>query len=254
MIQDVSPYVQAFVSLKECVESTEEPDNCHPVIYDVRRPHSEHIRWYNRHKTSEVSVVVPNAEVGIVERRGTVLLRWGDLNSNASEVSNKVSVTYRYYERVRYVLPLPFGQDGWDIQLTTAMQHSQLSSSQSVSIQTTPPIFYCYHLYGCSTDFSNLHREWRLFQQYNLHKFCKMESGRLSHYPQIHQQLRVADNMTLCEQLADPEQFWNEAEVVRPVIYSSSHLHILMVLGTCGRLCMMSLLYPISWIIQTYFW
>ena len=73
------------------------------VLSEKRAPRNEHIRRYNLPQGSEVAVVIPGDDVGnldiVIQKRGGGLKR--------------ISTLHRLYDPLHYVIPFPYGTEGW---------------------------------------------------------------------------------------------------------------------------------------------
>lgn len=191
------------------------------VIDEDQRPASEHIRQYNSPSCSEAATIIFRADGGIVGRRDILLKRRGTVNCNGNEVLDTIQIAHRSYDSLTFKLLLTFDEYGWHIQMTSSAPKTSQAASSSARRsgrrfrQNISTMFYCYRLYTRPEQFSTFHRCCRLFQQYLVDQFCKVECETLSFLRQIQQKLRVADYTSLCEQLEDLESIENDAEVVR---------------------------------------
>ncbi|CDF37673.1 unnamed protein product [Chondrus crispus] len=211
MLHECNPYVQTFLCMREWAQS---PHNNCPATYQMvihadRRPSHEHVRRYNGPEVSEVAALIPGNEDGEIGRRDIVVRRRGTLNSNGNEVLDPISVSHRAYDPLSYVLLFPNGRDGWYPEL----RFSSVQDGRRTKI--TPMMYYGWHLFERAGDFSTILHAARLFQQYLVDQFCKVEAERLSYLRHNQTQLRAADYTSLRDSLGDSGRAEDEADAVR---------------------------------------
>jgi len=185
------------------------PEEYRMVIHADRRPSSEHARRYNGPSASEVAALIPGSEDGEVGRRDIVLRRRGQVNSNGNEVLDSVNIGHRSYDPLSYVLINPYGRDGWHMELRISEETSGRRNKLS------PLMFYAYQLFPRTNEYSLLLRAERLFQQYVVDQFCKVESERLSFIRHNQSKLRAEDYTTLRDLLGDSGMLEDEHDMVR---------------------------------------
>ncbi|CDF33021.1 unnamed protein product [Chondrus crispus] len=178
MLHECNPYVQTFLCMREWAQSPQNncPATYQMVIHADRRPSHEHVRRYNGPEASEVAALIPGNEDGQIGRRDIVVRRRGTLNSNGNEVLDPISVSHRAYDPLSYVLLFPNGRDGW---------------------------------------YPELRFSTRLFQQYLVDQFCKVEAEWLSYLRHNQTQLGAADYTSLRDSLGDSRRAEDEADAVR---------------------------------------
>ena len=93
-----------------------------------------------------------------------------------------INETHPKYDSLHYVLLLPYGQDGWTLDISTNDKHPS---------KVSPMQFYAYHLMQ-RANFNLLHRSGRLFHQYIVDQYAKIEQERLN-YCVFHQNELRAD-------------------------------------------------------------
>ena len=129
-------------------------------------PETRANRTENLPTVNEVAVLIPDSQgqsillltIGrdiILQRRGGTLQR--------------ISETHPSYDALQYPLLFPNGEDGWSINLH---EHSKITIQQWV----------CYYMQirMFNKETSLIHRGGRLFQQYLVDSFAKMEQDRLN--------------------------------------------------------------------------
>ena len=94
-----------------------------------------------------------------------------------------------------YPLLFPRGDPGWHCGLTHVEQYSTVKRNRVTMLQ-----FYTYRL-AIRKDFNPIHHSKKLFQQYLVDAYVKVESQRLDYIWRNQQQLRVEKYQGLMDQL-----------------------------------------------------
>ena len=148
---------EMFKIAKEIFEQEDGPTNVKIVINETKRPSGEHSRRYNRPLSDEIAVLMPN---DVTNNRDIVLhYRDGSLQH--------ISELHRSYDPLQYPLLFPQDTDGWHINL-------KLRNGRKL----TAMVYYCYHIM-VRQNVSVLLRAKRLFQQYLVDAYCKIETEQL---------------------------------------------------------------------------
>ncbi|CDF38585.1 ATP dependant DNA helicase [Chondrus crispus] len=124
-------------------------------------------------------------------------------------VLDPISVSHRAYDPLSYVLLFPNGRDGWYPELRFS------SDDDGRYTKITPMMYYGWHLFERAGEFSTILHAARLFQQYLVDQFCKVEAERLSYLRHNQTQLRAADYTSLRDSLGDSGRAEDEADAVR---------------------------------------
>ncbi|CDF36188.1 ATP dependant DNA helicase PIF1 [Chondrus crispus] len=127
----------------------------------------------------------------------------------------------RYNDALSYVLLFPNGRDGWYLELRFS------SEDDGRRTKITPMMFYGWHLFERAGEFIMILHAARLFQQYLVDQFCKVEAERLSNLRQNQTKLRGADYISLRDSLGDSGRAEDEADAVRAgrlFILPSTHI------------------------------
>ena len=157
LLHESHHYVEIFKVAKEIFEQEAVPTNVKVVINEAKRPSGEHSRRYNRPLSDEVGVLMPN---DATNNRDIVLhYRDGGLK--------RISELHRSYDPLQYPLLFPNGTDGWHVNL-------KLQNGRKL----TAMVYYRYHIM-IRQNVSVLLRAKRLFQQYLVDAYCKIETERL---------------------------------------------------------------------------
>ena len=150
-------YVEIFKLAKEVFEQQDSPTNIKIVINENKRPSGEHSRRYNSPVSDEIAVLMPNDNMS---NRDVVLhYRDGGLRH--------ISELHRSYDPLQYPLLFPHGTDGWHVNL-------KLQNGKKL----TALVYYRYHIM-VRQNVSVLLRAKRLFQQFLVDAYCKIETERL---------------------------------------------------------------------------
>ncbi|CDF37017.1 ATP dependant DNA helicase [Chondrus crispus] len=124
-------------------------------------------------------------------------------------VLDPISVSHRAYDPLSYVLLFPNGRDGWYPELRFS------SHDDGRRTKITPMMYYGWNLFERSGEFSTILHAARLFQQYLVDQFCKVEAKWLSYLRHNQTQLRAADYTSLRDSLGDSGRAEDEADAVR---------------------------------------
>ena len=150
-------YVEVFKLAKEIFEQQESPTNVKIVINENKRPSGEHSRRFNSPVSDEIAVLMPNDNMS---NRDVVLhYRDGGLW--------RISELHRSYDPLQYPLLFLHGTDGWHVNL-------KLQNGKKL----TAMVYYRYHIM-VRQNVSVLLRAKRLFQQFLVDAYCKIETERL---------------------------------------------------------------------------
>ena len=145
------------------------PSNYSLVIHDEQRNPNIHAGRLNAPRSDEVAVVM---STNFDCRRQIVL---HPRNTGTSSAFSNICETHRSYDPLQYPLLFPFGQDGYHFGLKKCNPLTGLETSQKM----TATELYAYRLMFKENDLNILFRAKRLFQQYIVDMFCKIESERL---------------------------------------------------------------------------
>ena len=157
LLVDDNHYVEVFKLAKEVFEQQDSPSNIKIVINENKRPSGEHSRRYNSPVSDEIAVLMPNDNVN---NRDVVLhYRDGGLL--------RISELHRSYDPLQYPSIFPHGTDGWHVNL-------RLQNGKKL----TALVYYRYHIM-VRQNISALLRAKRLFQQFLVDAYCKIETERL---------------------------------------------------------------------------
>ena len=125
MLHQENQYVQNLQTAQELLRDNDSNQALKVVIYEEKRPRTEHARRFNRPVSDEIGILMPNAPTN---NRDIVLhYRNGHLD--------QVSELHRAYDALQYPLLFPYGTDGYHIYL-------RRSSGKKVSQMD----YYSFHI------------------------------------------------------------------------------------------------------------
>ena len=168
MFHHENQYVRHFKTARELFLSNATSEGWKVVIYEEKRPRTEHARRFNRPTSDEIGILMPNEPTN---NRDIVLhYRGGQLD--------RVSELHRAYDALQYPLLFPYGTDGYHI-------YMRRSNGKKVSQMD----YYSFHIMICPNNY--LLKAQRLFQQFLVDSYCKIETERLLFIKREQKQLRA---------------------------------------------------------------
>lgn len=189
MLHENNQYVREIKTAKEVIDQHSEPTSTKKiVIREDRRPQGEHARRYNAPTSHEVAVLMENEPT----EHSDIVLRTHD------GALKRISEIHHSYDALQYPLILPFGTNGYNIYME-AENGRKITALQ----------FYTFHFmdHGC-TNYLLLGR--RLYQQYLVDMYCKIETERLQWFKREQKTLRADSYTSLRDSLlasdGDPRQ------------------------------------------------
>ncbi|XP_049317012.1 uncharacterized protein LOC125779785 [Bactrocera dorsalis] len=143
------------------------PTDDHSIITQAdKRPTGTHERQYNAPTVSEISVVVVGENL---QSRDIVIKR---RNQNALK---RISETHRSYDAMQYPLMFCRGEDGYHLGYKMINPVNGVETNKKVSSMK----FYAYRMMIRQNYDNHLLRYGRLFQQYAVDMYVKVETERL---------------------------------------------------------------------------
>jgi hypothetical protein len=216
MMHTVNPFVAHFKMMKEVAQSIRRErnanndgsnDNGIDILDNVklvfRAEGAPDKRRYNRPTTStDVGAVIVGGEGdvdnAIASKRDIVVHMKG--NNRLSHISE----LNQFYDPLHYVLIHPYGDAGWNIKAMTSHDLTELNLDNNVMIaaaitnssnrqpsKVTPMQFYSFRMMFRPQTGNLLHLCGKLFHQYAVDMFCKMETERLFHQFKRSEDMRV---------------------------------------------------------------
>jgi hypothetical protein len=178
-----NPYVQAFMLMKDVADAEAEQARVErresrPVRMVFEQNPGDDQRRYNAATTNEVAVVYVGDDSYIPgERLFVVHERTGALRN--------ISHLDKLCDPLTYPLLFPNGEEGWH----PAMERQNVNSSRRTRI--TQKQFYAFMIFTRELIFNPLHHAGKLFQQYLVDSWIKIEMNRLNFIRQNQAQLRL---------------------------------------------------------------
>lgn len=161
MLDECNPYIRNFCRVRDLIQMNV-PDEIFMVIHADRTRDS---RRYNAPSTSEVAAIMfgDGHELHASNRDIVLRLHNGGLQ--------RISEIHPSYDPLHYVLLFPQGDDGWhiDVPLAGSEKRERVTTMQ----------FYSYRLQIREGDW--LHNAGRLYQQYIVDQYTKIEQTRLNY-------------------------------------------------------------------------
>ncbi|KAG2194274.1 hypothetical protein INT47_009684 [Mucor saturninus] len=168
VLMDINPFVSLFRTMDQV--SRQNPNIQDLTLRLVAEGPQDH-RRYNAPTAEEVAVLIMNNEPGT--SRDIVL-------HTQTNFHQKIDEYHRSYDALHYVLLFPFGEDGWTINSKSlAGNNMTVMQWYSGRLMYRPNSHHHLHLFG------------RLFQQYIVDMYAKLEHNRLNYIMSNQDRLRV---------------------------------------------------------------
>ena len=212
MLRRENLYIQDFITTSEI--PPDQLGSARMVLNTSARPIDGHSRVYNTNLI-EVAVLM-NENHGprdiILNQRGGGL--------------QKISDTHRFFDALQFVLLHPLAHDGWYLNLFHVSPGEQTREGSPVytTKRLTARQFYSYHLHTQPGKSDAIFRTCRLFQEYLVVSFAKIENNRLYFIQTNQSKLRAELYNNLCDAMHrhDAQNSTDPLVVGRPVILPSS--------------------------------
>lgn len=167
MLHECNPFVACFKHAAEIFTTTVESENMKLVL---KQDTNKDLRRYNLPSASEISVIIPGSSNNSPSNRDIVLYKRASSNPDSSNIMH-INETHQYYDPLHYVLIFPYGDSGW----TPGIKHRGEDTAQTSAMN-----FYAYHLMQ-RQNFNLLLKCGRLFHQYIVDQYAKIEQERLNY-------------------------------------------------------------------------
>ena len=167
MIKEVNPYAKLYRQAGDIMKENPTED-----VKLILRAHAKETnidpRRYNLPTGTDVAVILP-ADVGLPNTLDRdVIVYKNEASHHSGKSLMNIKATHPMYDLLMYVLIFPFGDMGWEVDYKTG-------SKKYTAMQ-----YYKYRLMVHSSNtFNTIHRIGRLFQQYVVDTYAKIEDGRL---------------------------------------------------------------------------
>ncbi|GBC08228.1 hypothetical protein RclHR1_00080005 [Rhizophagus clarus] len=162
MLDSCNPYIQSFRQAKDIILSNTTSEITMVIHSD--RTHDPH--WYNAPTSSDVAAIMVGDGYSEDPTNRNIILKLHDGNLQ------RILETHPSYDPLHYVLLFPKGDDGWHINIP-------LNNGTSKRNRVTPMQFYSYRLQIRDGDW--LQYAGRLYQQYIVDQYAKIEQERLNY-------------------------------------------------------------------------
>ena len=128
---------------------------------------------YNVPTGTDIAVIIPAESTDIPSNKDIVVYRNASQRPTGKTIM-KINDKHPMYDPLMYVLMFPYGNKGWEL--------GSFSSSNKQNKKCTTLQYYKYHLIPWGdTTFDVVHRMGRLFQQYIVDMYTKIECDRLQY-------------------------------------------------------------------------
>jgi len=157
-------YLQSFLAIPQVIERLQAPpQEIRISIHADCRPSQTHIGRYGLPQCCEVAILMPNEVAPTDKRQIVVQYREGQAVGTQLKFFDD---THRSYDPLAYPLLFPLGTDGWNVSLEPVTLRQYLA--YHIAVRPSGP-------------FSVLHQANKLFQQWLVDQFCKMETARIKY-------------------------------------------------------------------------
>lgn len=194
-----NPYAQLFLQMKDLEDrETLSAFNEGRPVQEVRmflvRNSTDDVRRYNLPTASnEIAAVFTtgDGEPPNPQERDIVIY------CRMSQSCSRINILSKHADSLLYPLLFPYGNPGWHPGI------AHVSSNRTAQRnQTTLAQFYCYHL-SIRSNFNFLHGSQKLFQQYVIDAYLKVEGNRLNYIRNNQSALRVESYRGLLDHMAN---------------------------------------------------
>ncbi|XP_038075107.1 uncharacterized protein LOC119742920 [Patiria miniata] len=187
MLHLCNSYVRSF---KMAAELGPLADNS-LILHADHQPKSTHPGQYHQPTSEQIAILLPGSNEEPAGKRDIVLThRDGQLQ--------RIHETHRSYDPLHYVLLFPHGEDGWHIGLKEWDATKNKHSAKTLSMLA----FYKFHIMVRNHHSNSLHRSGKLFLQFLVDMYAKVEQNRLRWIRNNQQQLRADTYKGLCDAIA----------------------------------------------------
>ena len=204
-------YLMSFLTVQEQIDAGNIPPNVQVGIHADKRPDGEHARRYNLPTSNEIAILMPESTAGGIQDRKRMLVCNFRSTGSIRELQT-FNETHRSYDPLQYPCLFPYGTDGWHLGIGHQRGNGNVSALQFCSNRIMKKV----------DSFNVLHHAGRLFQQYCVDQFAKIESGRLR-YLHLNQASLRAD---LYNGLTDAVQSGDADRAGRRYILYQVHSHL----------------------------
>ena len=168
MISAGNTYLESFLSVQEQIDAGTIPSNVSIALHADKKPDAEHSRRYNLPTANEVAILLPDGvdnDTNYSERSVLTKFREADSERRLQTLSD----CHRSYDPMMYPCFFPSGTDGWHLGIMNTTGTRQITLVQ----------YYSHCIMKRAQSVNVLHFGNRLFQQYCVDQFAKVQSCRL---------------------------------------------------------------------------
>ena len=148
----------------------------------LKQDTNKDLRRYNIPTASEISVIIPGCSSSTPSNRDIVLYKRASNCPDGHDITH-INETNQYHDPLHYVLIFPFGDVGW----TPGIKQTGGSTGTS---HTSAMNFYSFYLMQ-RQNFNLLLKCGRLFHQYIVDQYAKIEQERLNYCLHNQNELRA---------------------------------------------------------------
>jgi hypothetical protein len=173
VMNEFNALAKRFISAGEQLRNREDVESVQLILHEDL-PNLDQ-RRYNRPAADEVAAIMIG---GDLDTRGRdIIVRARNQSGNTLQ---RIYESHQQYDPLQYPLLFPYGEVGWDFNL-------RMTNGKRIS----PRSYAAYRLMTRPHQYSLLHRAGRLFQQYCVDQYAKIEQQRLLFQMNNQQALRA---------------------------------------------------------------
>ena len=208
MIKEVNPYAQQYKQAGDIMRENPTQD-VNLILRSCNEDTNIDPRRYNLPTGTDVAVILP-VDRQTVSERDVVVYKNASNHPEQKKLFN-IKATHPMYDSLMYVLIFPFGDKGWE------------RGYKSGNKEYTAMQYYKYRLMVHSGDtFNIIHHMGRLFQQYVVDMYVKIEDGRLGFIQRNQSKLRADLYQGLADALQHSDGMVDGSHIGKRVILPSS--------------------------------
>lgn len=201
ILASISPYAQSYTTLRDryLTEKNNSFSNNEPIkevrLIFTRNVHDDK-RTYNAPTTSnDVALVFSTDRDGNMQNANLDFC----VQPNSSRTVQRINPLSRHIDPMVFPLLFPSGESGW----TTLVKQRANGDQATVARSITPLQFYSYRIAVRNNIFNPLHFAGKLYQQYLVFAYARVEANNLNYIRQNQKDLRVETYQGLMDHLHD---------------------------------------------------
>ena len=211
MMKEINPYAQAYMHVGDVMK--DKPAEDVQLVLQTSQESIDPCR-YNLPTGTDVAVIIPTDCGNDITSRDVVVYKSAKDHPEGLSLMN-INVKHPVYDPLMYVLIFPYGDRGWEF--------GMYKSANRKNEQCSPMQYYKYRIMPQAGEtFNVIHRMGRLFQQYIVDMYAKIELERLNYIRnhQTHLQAEVYQGLADAVQNSDSQV--DGAHIGKKVILPSS--------------------------------